>query len=104
MQIREVAIIVESAEFLTGLMAVLQELQVPFDPCAGEPKFTEDENKALRVHFLAIPRIERELTERNYKFEVVKEYADVPDPRVYTSQNNRYEEKLRKLQQASGSN
>ncbi len=97
MDIREIAIRIESAKFLKVLMAVLQEIRVPLDPCAGDPRFEQDKDGQVQLHILAVPRVERELKERQYKFDVIKDFSDDTDPREYTSQVNRFESRLREL-------
>lgn len=102
MDIKEIAIPVDSYKLLRQLILVLRELGVPLDPCSEEPLLKQDGQDQLRLHIIAIPRVEEELKLRNYKYDVIRDFVDAVDPREYTSRVNRYEETLLELREKQG--
>lgn len=79
------------------LMALLRELRVPMDPCAGDPRFETDADGRRRLLVVVTARVQQRLREAGRNFEVVRDFADVPDPRTYASSKNRYTEELSRL-------
>lgn len=82
------------------LLALLRELHVPMDPCAGDPHFEIDAAGAQRLLIVVTPAVQEKLRAAGRQCEVVRDYADVPDPRTYVSPKNRYAEKLAELRAA----
>jgi hypothetical protein len=46
--------------------------------------------------------MQEQLREAGRTFEIVRDFADVPDPRTYVSPTNRYAEKLARLLRDKG--
>ena len=75
---------------------------MPLDPCRGDPRYETDPGGTRRLLVLVNARVRDALSEAGRKFEVVRDLADVPDPRRYVSRKNRYAEELARVRAAKG--
>lgn len=97
MELWVLAIPVEDDADARRLLALLRELQVPMDPCAGDPRFETGESGRRRLLVVATARAQERLREAGRDFEVVRDFAEVPDPRTYVSRKNRFADELARL-------
>jgi hypothetical protein len=100
MDLKQIAIPIGERNDYVELFRLLRELRVPMDPCAGEPRFDADASGRQRLIVIVDPRIERALREAGRSFEVVRDLADVRDPREFVSRTNRYAAELARLRAA----
>jgi hypothetical protein len=97
MELWLLAIPVRDAEDNHRLFALLRELHVRMDPCAGDPRFDNDSAGQRRLLLVATARVQEQLRAAGRPFEVVRDFADVPDPRIYVSRKNRFADELARL-------
>jgi hypothetical protein len=97
MELWLVAIPVEGGEDARRLFALLRELRVPMDPCAGDPRVETDSAGKRRLMIVVTASAQEQLRAAGRPFEVVRDFADLPDPRSYVSRKNRFAEELARL-------
>lgn len=97
MELWQVAIPVAGDADRHRLMELLRALRVPQNPCAGDPVFRTGPDGRTRLVVLATSRVRDGLREHGREFEVVRDFADLPDPRRYVSRTNRYADALARL-------
>lgn len=97
MDLKQIAIPIGDRNDYTRLFRLLRELRLPMDPCAGDPRFDSDASGRQRLVVIVNPRIERALHDAGRAFEVVRDLADVRDPREFVSRTNRYAAELARL-------
>ena len=97
MELWQLAIPVGDAEDTRRLFALLRDLHVRMDPCSGDPRFESDSAGRQRLLLLATARVQEQLREAGRPFEVIRDFADVPDPRIYVSRKNRFADELARL-------
>ena len=97
MELWYIAIPVAGADDTRRLLALLRDLRVPMDPCAGEPRFESDKAGQRRLLVIVTARVQEQLRAAGRAFEVVRDLADVPDPRTYVSRTNRFAGELARL-------
>ncbi len=102
MELWLLAIPVADAADTRRLFALLRELRVRMDPCAGDPRFETDPEGRRRLLVVATARVQQQLREAGRAFEIVRDFAGVPDPRNFVSRKNRYAEELARLRAAKG--
>lgn len=102
MELWLLAIPVADATDTRRLFALLHELRARMDPCAGDPRFETDREGRRRLLLLANARVVRQLGDAGRAFEVVRDFADTPDPRTYVSRTNRFAAELARLRAAKG--
>ena len=77
-----------------ALMRLLETLQVPMDPCAGDPRLAMDAQGRQVLLVIVTQRMHDQLRAAGRAFEVVRDFRDVPDPIRYVSPKNRYADAL----------
>jgi hypothetical protein len=97
MELWQVALPVADDADLRRVLALLHELRVPLNPCAGDPVVRVGPDGRQRLVVLATPRVLERLREQSREVEVVRDLATLPDPRRYVSTGNRYEAALAAL-------
>ena len=97
MELFLLAIPVGDAEDTRRLFALLRDMHVRMDPCAGDPRFETDGAGQRRLMLVATPRVQERLREAGRPFETVRDFAETPDPRVYVSRRNRFAGELARL-------
>jgi hypothetical protein len=102
MDLKQIAIPIADRADQAALFRLLRELHVAMDPCAGDPRFDTDATGRRRLLIIVDPRIERALRDAGRAFEVVRDLADMRDPRDYVSRTNRYAAELARLRAAKG--
>jgi hypothetical protein len=84
------------------LFALLRKLHVRLDPCAGDPRFDRDGAGRRRLLIAVQRRVVDALREAQREVEVVRDLADLPDPRSYVSGSNRFAEPLARARARKG--
>jgi hypothetical protein len=103
MDFRRIAIPVTDVADERALLRLLRDLHVSMDPCAGDPLFETDEKTGgRRLLVIVNPRHEAALRDAGRPFDVVRDFADTPDPIRYVSTKNRYADELARLRKAKG--
>jgi len=102
MELLLVAVQVEGAEDSRDLLALLRDLHVPMDPCSGDPRFETDAAGKRRLLIVVTPRVAEQLQAAGRSFDVVRDFADRPDPRTYVSRKNRFADELARLRALKG--
>lgn len=102
MELWQLAIPVADVQDTQRLFRLLRDMHVRMDPCAGDPRFETDKTGKRRLLLIVTARAQEQLREAGRTFEVVRDYANVPDPRRYVSPKNRYADDLAKLRAAKG--
>ena len=97
MKLWQIAIPVADEQDRRRLFKILRDIHARMDPCAGDPRFETDKSGNRRLLLIATARVQERLREAGRTFEVVRDFADMPDPRTYVSPTNRYAEKLASL-------
>lgn len=97
MELWQIAIPVTGDADRRRLLDLLRELRVPQNPCAGDPLFRVGPDGRTRLLVLATARVREALRGHGREIEIVRDFADLPDPRRYVSRTNRYAEALAQL-------
>lgn len=97
MELFLVAVPVEGGEDTRDLFSLLRDLRVPMDPCAGDPRFETDATGKRRLLIVVTARAAQQLQAAGRSVDVVRDFADLPDPRTYVSRKNRFAEELARL-------
>jgi hypothetical protein len=100
MELWRIAIPVARGDDTRRLLALLRDLRVPMNPCAGEPRFESDNAGRRQLLVIVTARVQEQLRTAGRAFEVVRDLADVPDPRIYVSRTNRFAAELARLRAA----
>ena len=100
MDLKQIAIPIGDRDDYAALFRLLRELHVAMDPCAGDPRFDTDAAGRQRLLIIVNPRTEQALRDAGRAFEVVRDLADMRDPREFVSRTNRYKDELARLRAA----
>ena len=100
MELWRIAIPVEDAADRRRLFALLRDLHVPMDPCAGDPRFRAGAGGRQELLVVIDARTQEGLRKAGRAFEIVRDFRDLPDPIRYVSPKNRYAEPLAQLRAA----
>ena len=102
MDLFHVAVPVASDADARELFALLRELHVRLDPCAGDPRFDRGVDGRRRLLIAVQRRIVDALRQARRDVEIVRDLADRPDPRSYVSGTNRFAEPLARARARKG--
>jgi hypothetical protein len=97
MELWQIAIRVDDAADRQRLLRLLGDLNVPMDPCAGDPRFRTDEHGVQRLLVVVTERMREQLRAAGRSFETVRDFRDLPDPIRYVSKKNRYADELARV-------
>jgi hypothetical protein len=95
--LKEIAIRIADRMELAATINLLTLYGVPVDPWGGDPRVEVQDDGSMLLFIYAIPRIEHLLKQRNYEYDVIKDFASERDPREFVSKTNRFKKELEAL-------
>jgi hypothetical protein len=96
MELWQIAIRVDDAADRQRLLRLLGDLNVPMDPCAGDPRFRTDEHGVQRLLVVVTERMREQLRAAGRSFETVRDFRDLPAPSA-TPRRRTYADELARV-------
>ncbi len=97
MNFKEIAIRIADRMELAATINLLTFYGVPINPSGGDPRVEVQDDGSMLLFIYATPRIEKLLKQRNYEYDVIKDFASERDPREFVSKTNRFKKELEAL-------